>query len=94
MKKRSNPISMFVMIAVIGLVVSFFNSDFNIGSYFEGLETPNLEVVLEYLSLGLAFLVLGGLTLYFILRGDLPGKKPIGFEGWVENVKDDPEDEN
>ena len=86
--------SMFVMIAVIVLVASFLNGDFEVGSYFEGLETPNLEVLLEYLSMGLAFLVLGGLTLYLILRGSGTKKDPIGFEGWVENVEDQADNDN
>ena len=67
---------------------------FEIGSYFEGLETPNLEVLLEYLSIGLACLVLGGLTLYFILRGSGTKKDPIGFEGWVENKEDQVEEDS
>ncbi len=94
MKKKSPPMSMFVMIAVIVLVASFLNGDFEVGSYFEGLEVYNLEVLLEYLSMGLAFLVLGGLTLYLILRGSGTGKKPVGFEGWVENKEDQAEEDS
>ncbi len=68
MKKKSNFISIFVMIFIISLVVSFFNGDFEIGSYFEGLEVNNLEILLDYLNIGLAFLVLAGLLVFLIFR--------------------------
>jgi len=88
MNKKTNPISLLVMIVVLGLAVSVIGGDFNIGGYFEDLDTDNIEVLLEYLSIGLAFLTLGGLTLYLILRGSGIWKDPIGFEGWVENLDD------
>lgn len=68
MKKKSNPISLFVMIAVIGLLVSFFNGDFKIGPIFEGLEVTSVEVLLNYLNIGLAFLALGGIFVFLIVR--------------------------
>ncbi len=57
MKKKSDFVSMFVMISVIGLLISVLNGDFEIGSYFEGLEINNLEVLLDTFNIGLGFLV-------------------------------------
>ena len=68
MKKKPNPISMFVMIAVIGLLIPFLNGDFEIGSYFEGLEIYNIEAVLDVLNLVLAFLALGGVVIFLFMR--------------------------
>jgi hypothetical protein len=68
MKKKSPSISMFVMIAVIGLLISFLNGDFAIGPIFEGLEIDSLEVLLDYVNIGLAFLALGGIFVVLIVR--------------------------
>ena len=68
MQKRPNPISMFVMIGIIGLVVSFLTGDFEIGSFIDGLEVDNIEVLLEYLSLGLGFLTMASLFIVLMVR--------------------------
>ncbi|MGB2884832.1 MAG: hypothetical protein WBC47_04515 [Dehalococcoidia bacterium] len=68
MKKKSNFVSMFVMISVMGLVISFLNGDFEIGSYFEGLEINNLEVLLDTLNIGLGFLALVILLIFIFYR--------------------------
>lgn len=68
MKKKSNFVSMFVMISLIGLVISFINGDFEIGSYFEGLQINNVEVLLDTLNIGLGFLVLTSLLVFLIYR--------------------------
>ena len=68
MKKKSSPISMFVLIAVGGLAISALTSDFNIGSYFEGLDVSNTKVLLDYINLGLGFLVLAGVFIFFFVR--------------------------
>lgn len=68
MKKKSNFVSMFVMISVIGLVISFLNGDFEIGSYFEGLEINNLEVLVNTLNIGLGFLALVLLLIFIFYR--------------------------
>jgi len=68
MKKKSPPISMFVLIAVGGLVISVLNGDYNIGSYFEGLDVSNTKVLLDYINLGLGFLVLAGIFIFVMVR--------------------------
>ena len=68
MKKKTSLIPYLGMIAVIGLVNLVLNSDFEIGSYFEGLEVNSIEVLLEYLSLGLAFLTFGIIFIILIVR--------------------------
>jgi hypothetical protein len=68
MKKKSNPIPMILMIAVGGLAISFVNGDYNIGSYFEGLDVSNTKVLLDYLNIGLGFLALAGVFIFFMVR--------------------------
>ncbi len=68
MKKKSNPIPMILMIAVGGLAISFVNGDYNIGSYFEGLDVSNTKVLLDYINIGLGFLVLAGVFIFFMVR--------------------------
>jgi hypothetical protein len=68
MKKKPSLAPLLGMIAVIGLVNWVLNSNFEIGSYFEGLEVNGVEVLLEYLSLGLAFLTFGILLIVLIVR--------------------------
>jgi len=59
---------MFFLIAIGGLVISFLNGDFNIGSFFEGLEVGSWEALLDYVNLGLGFLVLAGVFIFFVVR--------------------------
>ena len=68
MKKKSPPISMFALIAVGGLVISALTGDFDPSSYFEGLEVSSLEALLDYVNLGLGFLVLAGVFIFFFVR--------------------------
>ena len=68
MKKKSPSISLFVMIAVIGLLISFLNGDFAIAPILEDLEVNSLEVLLEYLNLGLGFLAMAGVFIFWIWR--------------------------
>ena len=68
MKKKSNPISMIVMMAVIGLLISVFSGDFNIGSYFKDLNAVSLKALLDTINLGLAFLALAGVFIVLIVR--------------------------
>ncbi|HDD55643.1 MAG: hypothetical protein DRI65_04370 [Chloroflexota bacterium] len=75
MQKKSNPISMIVMMAVIGIIISFLGTDFEIGSYFEGLDVSNVEVLLEYLNLGLGFLALAGVFIFWIWRATRDDKE-------------------
>lgn len=68
MQKKSNPISLFVIMAVVGLLISFFDGNFEIGPIFEGLEVSSVEVLLNYLNIGLSFLALGGVFIFLIVR--------------------------
>ena len=52
MKRRSNPISLFVMIALVGLLVSFLSGDIEIGQFLEGLEISSTEVLLRVYNSG------------------------------------------
>ena len=67
MKKRSNPISLITMIAVIGVIISFLG-DSGLSGYFEDLEVSSLEVLLDYINLGLGFLVLAAIFIVLIVR--------------------------
>ena len=84
---------MFVMIAVIGLVISFLNGDFQIGSYFEGLEVTNLEMLLEYLSLGLGFLAISSIFIYLVVRA-ARGKEASWLEQVLRDKQEDDQIEN
>ena len=90
MKKKSPPISMFFLIAIGGLVISFLNGDFNIGSYFEGLEMDNLEVLLDYINIGLGFLVLAGVFIFFMVRAAKDDKEYF-WDFTADDFKDDQE---
>ena len=59
---------MIVMMAVIGIVISFFGGDFNIGSYFEGLDAGTVETLLDTINIGLGFLALAGVFIFFMVR--------------------------
>ena len=80
---------MIVMMAVIGIVISFFGGDFNIGSYFEGLEVRSLEEFLDTINLWLGLLVLAGVFIFFIVRAAKDDKDYI----WDFNTDDFREEE-
>lgn len=94
MKKRTNPVSLFVMIAIIGLLVSFFNGDFSPGVFFEGLDIGSTEVLLESLSIGLAFLAFAGMFIYFIVRASQQDKPLNPFQTWVESQEEDDDEDD
>ena len=75
MKKKSPPISLFLMIAVIGLLISFLNGNFAIGPILEGLEIDSLDVLLDYLNFGLGFLALAGVFIFWIWRAAIDDKE-------------------
>jgi len=68
MKKKPSVMPMFVMIAVIGIVSTVLNSDFDIGTIFEALDINSLEALLDYINLGLGFLVLAVIFIVLIVR--------------------------
>lgn len=88
MKKKPSLIPLFGMIAVIGLTNWVLNSDFEIGSYFEGLEINSVEVMLEYLNLGLAFLTFGSLFIFLIVRAGRKDEK-LYWDFQADDFKDD-----
>lgn len=81
---------MFALIAIGGLVISFLNGDFDIGSYFEGLESSSLEVLLDYVNLGLGFLVLAGVFIFFVVRA-AKGEKEYFWDFNADDFKDEEE---
>ena len=89
MKKKSNPISMIVMMAVIGIIISFFGTDFAIGPILESLEVDSLEVLLDYLNIGLGFLALAGVFIFWIWRSSRDEKEFY----WEFDKEQDQEDE-
>ncbi len=90
MKKKSNPIPMILMIAVGGLAISLVNGDYNIGSYFEGLDLSNTEVLLDYINLGLGFLALAGVFIFFMVRVAIDDKEYF-WDFTADDFKDDDE---
>ena len=90
MKKKSNPISMIVWMAVIGIIISFLGTDFEIGSYFEGLDVSNIEDLLDYVNLGLGFLVLAGVFIFFMVRAAKDDKEYF-WDFTADDFKDDDE---
>ena len=77
------------MMAVIGMLISVFGGDFEIGRYFEGLDVSNVKVLLDYINLGLGFLVLGGIFIFLIVRAARDDKEYF----WDFNADDFREDE-
>jgi hypothetical protein len=91
MKKKSPPISMFILIAVGGLVISVLNGDYDIGSYFEGLDVSNTKVLLDYINLGLGFLVLAGVFIFIMVRAAKDDKEYF-WDFTADDFKDDEEE--
>ena len=95
MKKKTDFVSMFVMISILGVAISFIYGDFEIGSYFEGLEVNNLEVLLDTLNIGLGFLAFGFLFFFFIFRigrRETDGREEQGdrlIREWEKHREDD-----
>ena len=85
MEKKSNLITVFVMIFISGLVISFLNGDFEIGSYFEGLEVNNLEFLLDILNIGLGLLVLVFLLIFILYRSGRKDKNQYSKPGREED---------
>jgi hypothetical protein len=77
------------MIAIFGLLLTFLNSDFEIGSFFQDFETIDLESLLEYLNLGLAFLAFTAILIFVFIRA-ARGKE----DNWLEQVLRDKQEED
>lgn len=89
MKKKTNPVSTIVLMAVIGMLISVFGGNFEIGRYFEGLDVSNIKVLLDYINLGLGFLVISGLFIFLIVRAAKDDKEYF----WDFTIDDFREDE-
>ena len=88
MKNKSSIASTIGMIAVFGLVSVFLSSDFQIGSFFEGLEIDSLEGLLESISFGLGFLTFAILFIALILRAGT-GEKEFYWDFEKDDFKKD-----
>ena len=80
MKKKSDIGTWFFIIFFIGLVTALTSGDIEIGNYFDGMVSVDIKVLLDYLSAGLAFLTLGLLLLFFMIR----------FTGRIKEKSDKP----
>ena len=88
MKKKNSLMPLFGMIVFIGLVSTILNSDYEIGAYLEDLAANNLELLLNYLNIGLAFLALGSIFIVLIVRAAKNDKEYF----WDFNTDDFRED--
>jgi hypothetical protein len=88
MKKKSNPIPMILMIALGGLAITVVNGDYNLGSYFEGLDVSNTKILLDYINIGLGFLVLAGVFIFFMVRAAKDDKEYF-WDFDADDFKDD-----
>ena len=88
MEKKTNPVSMIVIMAVIGMLISVFSGDFSIDRIMEGLEISSVEVLLDYLNIGLGFLALAGVFIFFVVRA-ARGEKEYYWNFEKEQKKDE-----
>ncbi len=68
MKKKSSLVSYLAAIVIFGVISALSTSDIPFREIFDSLEIDNIEVLLEYISLGLAFLTFGILFIILIVR--------------------------
>jgi hypothetical protein len=68
MKNKFSLSTMFIVIFLVGLVISILNGDFQIGSYIENLGSGEMEIFFEVLSFGLGFLALTAALVILIIR--------------------------
>lgn len=67
-KKRSSLLSYFFFIIIIGVVSTIFNSDFPLGAMIQNWKSYDIKSLLDYLNLGLGFLVFVLLTAFVFYR--------------------------
>ena len=87
MQKKTNPISTIVMMAVIGVLITVFSGDFSIDRIFEGLEISSVEEMLDYLNLGLGFLALVSVFIFFFVRA-ARGKKEYYWDFEKNDIRE------
>ena len=80
MKIKSEIGTLFFILFFIGLVAALTTGGIEIGNYFDGLVSVDINVLLDYLGAGLAFLTLGLLSLFLMIR----------FKGSIKEKSDKP----
>ena len=88
MNKKSNLISYFVLILFIGVISTVLNSDIPFGAMIQNWQDYDIETLLDTLNIGLGFLALGSIVVYFILRG-ARGKEASWLEQVLRNIQED-----
>lgn len=68
MKRKSNPVTLIAIVFIIGVISSFITSDFQFRSLFENGASPDLKTILDYVNLGLMFVVLVLIVIYLFYR--------------------------
>ena len=68
MNKKANPISLIAIIFIIGVISSFITSDFELGALLPNWAANDLETTLDFINLGLGFLALGLVVVFFFFR--------------------------
>ncbi len=89
MNRKSNLVSYFVIILMIGVISSIINGNIPLGAMIQNWQDYDIETLLDTLSLGLGFLALGSIVVYFILRST-GGKE----DNWLEQVLRDKQDDD
>ncbi len=89
MNKKSNLVSYFVIIFFIGVISTILNSDIPFGGMIQNWKNYDIEVLLEYLSIGLGFLAIGSIFIYLIVRA-ARGKEV----SWLEQVLRDKQEDD
>ncbi len=77
-----------VFILAFGLISTILNSDIPFGAMIQNWENYDLEVLLEYLNLGLGFLAFGFLFFFLIFRSGRDEKVDNLIRDWDESRED------
>jgi hypothetical protein len=67
MEKKSNLRTWLMIIVLLGILSSWVNSNFQLGRLFKGLEATQVEILLDYLNIGLAVIAFGFLFVFIIM---------------------------
>ena len=79
----------FVLIFFIGAISTILNSDIPFAAVIQNWKNYDIETLLDTLNIGLGFLALGSIVVYFILRG-ARGKEA----SWLEQVLRDKQEDD
>lgn len=89
MKRNSNLVPYFVIILVIGVISSVVNGNIPLGAMIQNWQDYDIKTLLDTLNIGLGFLAMGSIVVYFILRA-ARGKE----DNWLEQVLLDKEEKD